>query len=124
MTKAEKAIYDKNRYPQIREKKSAYSKQYRVQNLEKIRERDRIRTSKVRFSIFEAIGAFCAHCGFSDKRALQIDHINGGGNVERKKFSNAWGFRKHVMANLDKYQILCANCNWIKRWEKGEHNAN
>lgn len=26
-----------------------------------------------------------------------------------------------IMDTTGKYQLLCANCNWIKRHEKGEH---
>lgn len=25
--------------------------------------------------------------------------------------------------NIKEYQLLCANCNWIKRFEKKEHNG-
>jgi hypothetical protein len=26
-----------------------------------------------------------------------------------------------VLAEREKYQLLCANCNWIKKYEHGEH---
>lgn len=39
----------------------------------------RKRHREMRIEVFELLGgAFCAHCGFRDPRALQIDHINGG----------------------------------------------
>lgn len=62
----------------------------------------------------------CKKCGFNDLRALQIDHINGGGNKDRKKF-NVHQFNLFVMSNPELFQILCANCNNIKRNEKKEY---
>src|SRR5881394_22666 len=32
------------------------------------------------------LGGRCVQCGFDDARALQIDHVHGGGNKERKSF--------------------------------------
>src|SRR3990167_3657310 len=34
--------------------------------------------------VLDVLGNKCSRCGFSDKRALQIDHKNGGGALERK----------------------------------------
>lgn len=73
--------------------------------------------------IFDILGRKCSRCGFSDKRALQIDHKNGGGSKERKSIG-----QRQMYANILKclengsqeYQILCANCNWIKRHENKE----
>lgn len=56
-------------------------------------------------------------------RALQIDHINGGGIKERVLY-NTKDYHRLVLASLEnkelKYQLLCANCNWIKRHENQE----
>jgi hypothetical protein len=52
---------------------------------------------------------------------LQLDHVNGGGTCERKQ--KRWGNTRVYMdalAHPAKYQLLCANCNWIKRHENGE----
>lgn len=71
----------------------------------------------------------CKNCGFEDYRALQIDHINGGGNIQRKKLkSSALSIvflEKEIrLKGKKEYQILCANCNWIKRSEnKNERNG-
>lgn len=72
----------------------------------------------------EALGGKCVKCGFKDVRALQIDHINGGGSQERKERDFKMNFHKHVLESFirkeNKYQLLCANCNWIKRFENKE----
>ena len=81
-------------------------------------------TRKTRLAAIAILGNSCVRCGFSDSRALQIDHINGGGKKELTKLGGASHNRKvikSVMNNEYKYQLLCANCNWIKRCEKGEN---
>ena len=64
---------------------------------------------KQRLAAIAILGGVCKKCGFSDVRALQIDHINGGGVKELKKVIRS------VLNKENKYQLLCANCNWIKR---------
>jgi hypothetical protein len=72
----------------------------------------------------EALGGICAKCGFTDYRALQIDHIYGGG-VQEGKTLTSYTRHKNIRNNPEleklKYQVLCANCNWIKREENQEH---
>lgn len=78
----------------------------------------------IRNSVLEALGGKCIKCGFIDKRALQIDHINGGGSKERKTREYKGSFHSNVLRSFlnkeNKYQLLCANCNWIKRSENKE----
>lgn len=86
--------------------------------------------NKVRFQVLELLGGVrCARCAFSDYRALQIDHINGDGAIDRRsswKVTSGliWKLRKWIVENPElaraKYQVLCANCNWIKRTEDKE----
>lgn len=71
----------------------------------------------------EALGNKCSNCGFSDHRALQIDHKNGGGTAERKKLGQSGVYLRIVNGDTEGYQILCANCNWIKRYENNECKA-
>ena len=79
---------------------------------------------RVRNSALEALGNKCVNCGFDDFRALQIDHVNGNGSNERKTRSYKGNFHLNVLRsflkNEGKYQLLCANCNWIKRFEQKE----
>ncbi len=65
-----------------------------------------------------------------DPRALVIDHMQGGGEKERRKgygAGNAFYVRvpTHLKAlpsqtKSDKYQLLCANHNMIKRFANEE----
>ena len=78
----------------------------------------------IRKNALQAYGGKCVRCNFNDWRALQIDHINGGGAKERRDSKiGAYKFYKQITENvdLDKYQILCANCNWIKKHENNEN---
>lgn len=75
----------------------------------------------LREQVFDKLGHACARCQFSDKRALQIDHVFGGGNQEHSEISNPQKFLRKVLGDTQGlYQILCANCNWIKRAEQRE----
>lgn len=71
----------------------------------------------------EVLGNCCKRCGFSDERALQIDHINGGG-VQELRNTPSYARYRWIRDNPEeakkKYQVLCANCNWIKRHENNE----
>lgn len=70
-----------------------------------------------------ALGGKCQRCGFDDARALQIDHVGGDGAARRRagERTGVAGYYKKVIADrTGAYQLLCANCNWIKREENGE----
>lgn len=53
--------------------------------------------------------------GCTDTRCLQLDHIDGGGNKERDELSGVGVYLKALNDMTNSYQLLCANCNWIKR---------
>lgn len=68
---------------------------------------------------FKLLGNMCKRCKIKDKRVLQVDHIKGGGTKERKKISSLTLYKK--ILNKEKgYQLLCANCNWIKKFNRKE----
>ena len=86
---------------------------------------------KVRKEILELLGKKCSNpdClvpnGCSDVRCLQIDHVNSNGSQEIKEFGdNGYMYLRHILQNIRMgsrdYQLLCANCNVIKRIEKKE----
>lgn len=64
----------------------------------------------------------CIKCGFSDIKALEIDHINGGGNKQRKLIGCGSKFYRWLIKNNfpNGFQVLCANCNRIKQIENYE----
>jgi len=83
----------------------------------------KVRRSKDKLALISFYGGKCVHCGFNDPRALQIDHINGGGRKELQSIPRQTYYSlDYHKANKKKYQLLCANCNQIKRMECSEHS--
>ncbi len=80
--------------------------------------------SKLRQQVIEALGGKCQRCEFDDWRALQVDHISGGGTQHRRTHVSMYRYYKDILASAQaqsgEYQLLCANCNQIKRYEEGE----
>jgi hypothetical protein len=101
-----------------------YSRAWKSNNRVRARELNRQSNQRVKLKAFDLFGSKCQRCGFEDSRALQIDHINGNGGLERKNGLRVgrmlYGAIVRGEEPLEKYQLLCANCNWIKRWENNE----
>ena len=75
--------------------------------------------SRKRKEVLDYLGGKCMECGFSDYRALQIDHVNNNGYLERKNDKRMVRPFVHLIRDrIKQYQILCANCNQIKRKER------
>lgn len=120
--------YNRKSYKKHKAKRLEAKRLYCSKNKLKIREQRNERYKKRKAEIFKALKNQCKHCGNSDIRVLQIDHINGGGRKEIKSF-NSGGYLHYYYKQLvqdkitflKKYQLLCANCNWIKRIENKEN---
>lgn len=79
------------------------------------------RDKALRLEALEAMGNKCRKCGFDDVRALQFDHIEGGGAKARSKYTNnRYMYIDLINGTARGIQILCANCNWIKKAENNE----
>ena len=68
------------------------------------------------------MGNKCLRCGFADVRALQIDKISGGHRKLKKNYAETY-LKLAILPLIDlerHWQILCANCNWIKRYTNNE----
>ena len=97
----------------------------------KHKERERLYNLKYsrsfRPKLLALLGMKCVKCGFSDERALVLDHVKGGGLKELAVFAgNKMMYRyylNHPTLARQRLQVLCANCNAIKRYENGEGYA-
>lgn len=74
----------------------------------------------------ELYGGKCCKCGFDNQLALQFDHIKGGTGLWNRGFTN-WSPSTHIKDIIKsipgtKYQLLCANCNVIKKFTEEEHS--
>ena len=121
--------YQRNYNKINREKRAEQGRRYRERMMEKDPDWRYNHAKRIlswaknnRKFLINLLGNKCVRCGFNDVRALQIDHINGGGYKELKeKFVGAQTmynyYKNHPEEANEKLQILCANCNWIKRSE-------
>jgi len=125
ISKETKSYYQRHRQELLKKSRDNYknrSEKKKMEYAEKQVERKR----EVRQKLIKMFGGKCVKCGFDDWRALQIDHINGGGNKQRqedKRFKDQRAMLKLFMEHPEeksKCQLLCANCNWVKRYEGGE----
>jgi hypothetical protein len=104
-----------------REKSKEWFQNNREQHREYQREWSKNKLSDIKEKIFDKLGHCCSKCGFNDKRALCIDHVNGGGFKELNSGLSVFSYYKKVLSDVhNTYQILCHNCNWIKRHENNE----
>ena len=109
----------------------AYQKEWYQKNKERLRpirrEYTRIYEQRNRIRIIALLGGKCVRCGETDWRCLQIDHINGGGRrAEAQTHHHSSAYMRIIkrlkqVKNPSPYQILCANCNWKKKYEKDEN---
>jgi predicted HNH restriction endonuclease len=125
---------DKRRLPKKRQRRTSstkaitYARQYYADNRKHIQEQQRERQNQTREKVLQILGGRCSssYCrwvnedgtfGCSNLEMLHIDHVFGGGNVERKQGYTAM-IRKILNLGTEakkQYQLLCANCNWWKR---------
>lgn len=108
--------------PVHKAKRHAYVTSERGKAVRRAAEKRRRVTKKA--EVIAALGSVCNRCGFSDLRALQIDHVNGGGWSYQQRGThgrNGNSIYPKILKNLIHFQLLCANCNWIKREENKEY---
>jgi hypothetical protein len=81
---------------------------------------DRERRKRRRLIVLSHYGGSppsCACCGEAAFEFLAIDHINGGGNIQRKEFrwKSGTALFDWLLKNFpDGYQVLCHNCNMAR----------
>jgi hypothetical protein len=100
--------------------KSKWNKTFRDKHNTYIKDR----YQKARKEIFELYNNECSNCHHKDIRVLQLDHKN------RDKYGSRLNNRR-IGLNLcrsilngtypkEDFQLLCANCNWLKRLVNNE----
>jgi len=125
-SEAEKSRYQKwyyKHHERNKELKRQSMKKRRDENPEPFREQSRRAKAKLREKIFDTYGHTCARCGFDDKRALTLDHKLNNGAQERKDLGERGVYYRAIEEHRpDEYQILCMNCQFIKRCEDLNQN--
>lgn len=117
------------RRPGVARRRKRYMRKYMLgwknKNKEKTRATARETNIALKQEVYAHYGGGCRRCGFGDIRALSIDHINGGGNRHRKEIGRGNSFWRWLKKNNypSGFQILCMNCQFIKRYENKELEA-
>lgn len=76
---------------------------------------------KAKQAVFDHYGRKCVWCGFDDPRALSIDHKDSDGADHRRKLGGVNFYRWLVRQKFpDNFQVLCMNCQFIKRHDNHE----
>ncbi len=129
--KTPQKIINHNNYLRHREKRIENNLQYYWQNhgeISRKRYQYKIALKSEVFSRYSMGLPKCVSCGVTDIDILCIDHINGGGNSQRRTLgiSGSTAFYRWLRENNypDGYQILCMNCNMKKRAIRREFYAN
>lgn len=119
-------------------KKLEWQKKNRKNNRPRYSKYHRDWRRQLRRDVLERLGGRCASTdcawvnkdgshGCTDWRCLQIDHVFGGGAKERKTYvgskGQTWFYRKVMKDETGSYQLLCANCNWIKKYVNDESSG-
>ena len=121
--------------PRDKEKKKAYDKEYYQKNVKRLKDyqRDRYKNNKnyaiikskerrLRLREFinqQRLGISCERCGIDDPRVLDFHHIDPSkkeGTLSSFVAKN-WG-EKHILNEIEKCNVLCANCHRILHWEE------
>jgi len=103
--------------------RSEYQNKYYFDNKDIEKKKSKERYQKHKKELTELLGGICVRCGFTDKRVLQVDHINGGGSKHFRIKGSSYRMYREIIESVknkeNNYQLLCSNCNLIEAFEKG-----
>lgn len=78
--------------------------------------------ASLRAEMIAEYGGRCACCGEATEQFLQLDHIENDGHLDRKAHKTSTKLLAHLKKAgwpKDRYQLLCANCNFGKLMNSG-----
>jgi hypothetical protein len=96
---------------------------YYEANKEKIAQHAINRLWRLKIAAIEQLGGKCAGCGTTDMRVLQINHLNGRGDVEDRFGAEIYAPIVAGTRTTDDLDVRCANCNVIYEYERGNRRA-
>lgn len=81
---------------------------------------------KLKLEVITLLGGKCSNCGNTDLRVLQVNHLNGDGRKELKKYGGGCGFYRAILTGrraTDDLDIRCANCNILYEFKVGRRRS-
>lgn len=112
----------KERSRETSERWRKMSSKEKEMRLKRVREYNR----KQRMVVIEKYGGECVCCGQSERKFLEIDHINNDGAKHRRDMGSSRIVMWLIKNDFPKgFQLLCSNCNMAKgRWGECPHKNN
>ena len=105
--------------PGTKEYHERYNKRYYLDNKVEINARNKARRDHLRGIITEIKKiSMCRECGFSDYRALQFHHRNPSEKLFTVGVNGPKTSLKKLHEEIEKCDVLCANCHSILHSDK------
>lgn len=121
-TESYKAYYERNK-EKIRKQKREVMRELRRKDPLKYRSHSAQSKRRLKDRVFDKYGRECVRCGFTDERALTLDHVLNNGSEERTEHGERGVYRRALLdQHTAEYQTLCMNCQFIKRHEANRQN--
>lgn len=77
--------------------------------------KQRERSARIKLEVLLAYGGQCVCCSASYLSHLTLDHVDGGGELERRETKRTNIYRLAKREGFpDRFQLMCWNCNWAK----------
>tara|TARA_B100000745_G_C19918927_1_gene308765 strand:+ start:52 stop:495 length:444 start_codon:yes stop_codon:yes gene_type:complete len=104
-----------------KEKVAIYLKAWRIQNALYMKDQQIQYRQDKKEAVYKFLGNKCKNCRENDPIYFQIDHVKNDGNLERNGSDKTHIHSlKKYLENPERFQLLCANCNWAKRMNGGK----
>lgn len=121
---ARRHFQDNKHKPEYKARKLRDAREFYNRNREHLLVKERSKNALLRLEVIDKLGGRCSLCGLSDHRALEFDHVNGDGYLERSSTVHSSSKYIRMLKRDDlfkQFQLLCGSCHNIKTYEKGEH---
>ena len=83
-------------------------------------EQRKIRNALNRSKMFDLMGGKCVCCGQSDPIYFQVDHVHNDADYSGTRGHAGSIQLSQYLKEPDRFQLLCANCNYAKRMNGGK----
>ena len=106
------------------QKQRDFQKNWIATKRSKDRDSQRRYWKKIRKQVIDKLGGRCINCGCDNPDALEINHINGGGNEDKRINGNGKQFYLHILngtRKTDDLEMTCIVCNALHRATKIQH---